>query len=148
MQRPEPTSRHPLIVIFLIVIATSGLSVLLGAPAPGSVEEAVGSDGALAWGLALLLGSVLMLLGLILQPYDRLVAYGVFLELSGVGMLGWAAILYAGAAWQLVGASANFPAALTLGFGVACLWRWGSLIRGIWQERQRQGKGARRGRGN
>lgn len=148
MRQPEPTSRHPLIVFLFVLVAASGAAVLGTQSAPGSIEEAVGRGGANAWGATLLVSSVLVLVGLVLQPNDRLVAYGVFLELGGMGALGWAAILYAGAAWRLVGASAAFPAALTLGFGLACLWRWGSLIRGVWLERWRQGKGARRGRGN
>ena len=136
MERPEPSSRHPLIVFLLILCVISGLTVAFGAPAPGSIEETLPRWGALAWGAALGLGALSTLIGLALQPFDRHLVSGVLFEQVGVASLGSAAILYSAAVAAVAGWTGAFPAFITFGFGVACLYRYYTLQRGIRRSRK------------
>lgn len=127
MQKPEPSSRHPLIVFLLGLCVISGLGIGLGAPAPGSIEEQLPSVGVLVWALALGGGATTVLVGLALQANHQRLVVGVLLEQVGVVVLGFAAIIYSAAALVTVGWSGLLPAGTTLTFGIACLYRWVSL---------------------
>lgn len=130
MERPEPSSRHPLIVFLLGLCVLSGLGILLDVtPAPGSIEAALYRWEVVAWALALGGGATLVLVGLALQPNDERLVLGVLFEQVGVATLGPAAIIYSAAAVAAVGWSGFFPAAMTFTFGVACLFRWWTLQR-------------------
>lgn len=131
MQRPEPSSRHPLVVFLLILTMLSGITIVIGGPSPGSIGAALPPWGVLLWALALSGGSALILIGLGLQPFDKHLVVGVLFEQVGVAMLGPAAIVYSAAALAAVGWTGAFPAGLTFGFGVSCLYRWFTLQRGI-----------------
>ena len=141
MERPEPTSRHSLIVFLLFFVFASGISVTFGAPAPGSIEEALPRWGVYAWGTALGLGALATLIGLYLQPSDARLVAGVLFEQVGVASLGSAAILYSAAVAGAAGWSGAFPAGVTFGFGVACIYRYIQLQRHVNRYR-RQLKGA------
>ena len=142
MERPEPSSRHPLIVFLLTLCVISGISITFGAPAPGSITEALPRWQVTAWALSLGLGALSILIGLILQPADKHLVTGVLLEQVGVASLGCAAILYSAAVVSAAGWSGVFPAIVTAGFGVALLYRWYTLQRGIRRSRQRALEGA------
>jgi hypothetical protein len=127
VQRPEPSSRHPLIVFLLALCFISGAGIGIGAPAPGSIEEQLPRFGVYLWALALSLGAATILIGLALQKHNARMIAGVLFEQVGMVTLGFAAIIYSAAAFATVGWSALLPAGITFTFGVACLYRWMSL---------------------
>lgn len=138
MERPEPSSRHPLIVFLLLLCVVTGLGIAVDVtPAPGSLEAALLRWEVIAWAVALCGGAALILLGLALQPSDKHLVLGVLFEQVGVATLGPAAIIYSAAAVAAVGWSGLFPAAITFAFGVACLYRWFTLQRGIRKARRK-----------
>lgn len=127
MQRPEPSSRHPLIVFLLALCFISGAGIAFGAPAPGSIEDQLPRAGVYVWAAALSFGSAGILIGLALQKRHERMVNGVLFEQVGMVTLGFAAIIYSAAAFAAVGWSALLPAGITFTFGVACLYRWMSL---------------------
>ncbi|MEO6627863.1 MAG: hypothetical protein ABIP03_04775 [Aquihabitans sp.] len=129
--RPEPSSRHPIVVLFLLICLFSGAFLVLGGPAPGSIEAQLSDFGSDAWGYSLAIGSFITLAGLAIQPYTRLLLAGVRLEVLGVTLLWPSAIVYTTAALSAVGWSAGLPAFFAAGFGVACFYRMFTLIRQI-----------------
>jgi len=56
---------------------------------------------------------------------------GIFLEQIGLVAVGGGTLVYSTAIVATAGAQAFFPAAITLAFGLACLWRWWQLQRTI-----------------
>lgn len=131
MSKPEPSSRHPLIIFLLALSMVAGVAIeIADAPAPQSVQAQLPAWGVDLWGWALIVGSGIYLAGLYLQGRDRLIT-GVLFEQVGVATLGPAAIVYAAAVFATVGWSGAYPAGITLGFGVSCLYRWWTLQRGI-----------------
>lgn len=129
MQKPEPSSRHPLIVFLLSLCFISGAGIAFGAPAPGSVEEQMTRAGVYGWAFFLAAGAGTVLVGLALQANHQRLVVGVLLEQVGVVALGFAAIIYSAAAFATVGLQGLLPAGITFTFGVACLYRWVSLQR-------------------
>lgn len=110
-------------MLFLLLI--SSISIAFGAPAPGSVNEALPRWGVYLWAGALFSGSVSILIGLKLQEYlGRRSVNGALLEQVGMAMLSAAGILYGMAAIVAVGWPAVLPAGLVLGLAVACGYRW------------------------
>lgn len=131
MIRPEPSSRHPLVVLFLLIVGLNGAGYLLGFPAPGSVVQEVPEWGIILWSWALAGGAGITLAGLALQPHDRYLVRGVQFELLGMSLLGPSAIMYATVVISAAGWSAGLPAAFAAGFGAACIYRMYTLIRQI-----------------
>lgn len=134
MYRPEPSSRHPLIVFLLILAGASGAGILFGRQAaPGSIEEQLPPLGVKLWGAALLIGAITMLVALALQASTRPVRFtnGVLFEQVGMMSFGVTGIVYSAAAFATVGWGGIFPVIVTFGFGVACIYRWASIQKGI-----------------
>ena len=131
--RPEPSSRHPIILFFLGFIALYGFSIVVGAPAPGSITERLDPVQVHLWGLSLAAGGGSYLIALALQTSRsvRLFTKGVAFEQVGAASLGSAAILYSVAVMAAVGWVGAFPAGLTLAFGAACIYRWIDILLGI-----------------
>jgi hypothetical protein len=129
IMKPEPSSRHPLIVFLLSLCFLSGSGIALGGPAPGSINEQLSREGVYLWATMLAAGAGTVLIGLALQANHARLVVGVLLEQVGVVALGFAAIIYSAAAFGVVGWSGTLPAGVTFTFGVACLYRWVSLQR-------------------
>jgi len=145
VNKPEPSSRHPLIIFFLILTLVSGLSIELSADrtAPQSINAALPSWGVILWGYALIIGSAAVLAGLVLQGKAPRLVTGVLFEQVGLAMLGSAAIVYSAAVLAAAGWQGAYPAGITFGFGVACIYRWISLQRGILRARRATTEGER-----
>jgi hypothetical protein len=127
--KPEPSSRHPLVVFLLCLCFVAGAGIAVGAPAPGSVNDQLSRPGVYVWAFMLAAGAGVILLGLALQANHQRLVVGVLLEQIGVVALGFAAIIYSAAAFGVVGWSGVLPAGTTFTFGIACLYRWVSLQR-------------------
>ena len=131
--RPEPSSRHPIILFFLAFVALYGLSIVVGAPAPGSITEKLDRLQVHVWGLALFGGGGAYLVALAMQSSARVAVFtkGVAFEQVGAASLGSAAILYSVAVMAAVGWAGAFPAGTTLAFGAACIYRWIDILLGV-----------------
>jgi hypothetical protein len=130
--KPDPSSRHPIIVFFLILCVIAGAGILLGdAPAPGSLNATLPGWQVKVWSAGLTLGAGAILIGLWLQAPKRphRLRDGVLFEQGGMSLLGPAAILYGFVAILQVGWSAVLPGGIVLGLGVACAYRWRTLQR-------------------
>lgn len=138
MIKPDPSSRHPLVVFLLGLCLFSGAGILLGeAPAPGSIEASIPRWEVTVWAAGLSLGAALTLLGLWLQSPGRPTRLrdGVLFEQVGMSMLGPVALIYGFAAIGQVGPSALLPGGVVLVLGVACAYRWVTLQRTINQSK-------------
>jgi hypothetical protein len=123
--RLEPTSRHPIVIFMLGLLIFSGFSVAFGAPAPGSVNEALPRWGVQLWGGSLFFGGVSVLIGLKMQEYlGKRSVSGALLEQVGMSTLAAAGTLYSVAAVAVAGWPALIPAGLVLGLAAACGYRW------------------------
>lgn len=129
--RPEPSSRHPLIVFLLLLSVFSGLTYLTTTRAPTSIEAQLGPVGVQLWAFGLFAGGLVSLAGLLLQGFPlkpRVFHYGVLCELVGMATLWAPAIIYTVAVLAAVGLTAIGPAGPIFAFGVACLYRMISLL--------------------
>jgi hypothetical protein len=122
--RLEPTSRHPVVFFFMYLLIFSAFTISLGAPAPGSVNEALPRWGVYIWAASLALGAVAILWGI---RWQRRIGHksvdGALLEEVGMAMLSAAGILYAAAAIAYVKWAGVIPAGLVLGLSIACGYR-------------------------
>lgn len=131
IERPEPSSAHPIVVFTMGLCLLSGVTISAGEARPGSIEATLPPIGVLLWGLCLVLGASLILGGLLLQKANGRLLLGVLFEFVGMASMGVAAILYAAAVLAVVGTDGIFPISITTGFGVSCLYRGATLYRGI-----------------
>lgn len=131
--RPEPSSRHPIVLFLLFLTLSYGVSVLFGGPAPGSIEEQLDAVQVSVWGGTLAFGASTYLIALALQSSKRVRTFttGVAFEQVGAASLGAAAILYSVAVVATVGWVGTFPAGTTFAFGAACIYRWITILRGV-----------------
>lgn len=141
IERPEPSSRHPLIVFLVSLCVVSGITMIAADVAPDSIEAQLPHLGVIAWALALVVGGGMVLAGLILQALAGRLLMGVLLEYVGIVTMGSAAILYSGAVFVATGVTGIFPAAIVLGFGVGCLYRWWTLQNGLKRARKNIDRG-------
>jgi len=105
----------------------SALPTTLGrAPQPGSITAQVDPSAALAWSIALALGSGIALLGVAWpRPKDdsHMSVTALILEQVGLVTVGVATVFYVSTICMTVGPSASIPAGLITAFGASCLWR-------------------------
>lgn len=121
----HPTSRHPLIIYFLCLIIVSSLTMVVGAPPPDSVNEALPRWGVSLWAASLFFGAASILWGLKLQPrLGKVSVTGALFESVGMAMLAAAGILYATTVVIIVGWSALIMAGLVYGLSAACGYRY------------------------
>jgi hypothetical protein len=123
--RLEPTSRHPIVIYMLSLLIVSSLTIVFGAPAPGSVNASLPRWGVYLWAGSLFAGATSILWGLKLQEYiGKRSVSGALLEQVGMAMLAAAGTLYSVAAVVVAGWPALIPAGLVLGLALACGYRW------------------------
>ena len=126
MIRLEPTSRHPIVIYLLLLLAFSGARIMLGAPAPGSVESVLPLWGVVAWGACLALGAVSTLVGLYLQARPNALT-GAMLEQIGMACLGTGGGIYALVMISFGGGAATIPAGLIAGLAASCVYRYWTI---------------------
>lgn len=144
MIKPEPSSRHPLVLFLLLLCFVSGSGILARqAPAPGSIDEQMATWTVLAWAAMLVLGALFTLIGMAMQP--KRLRDGVLLEWIGMASLGPAALIYGVAIIFEVHSQGLLSAGIIIGLGLACGWRFRTIWISINQSKALMAKAAGEG---
>jgi hypothetical protein len=112
---PQSILLHPFELYLAGVCVLSGVPLLIGEPAPTSIEALLPPLLVRLWGFELLLGAGLVLFGL-LRPRSRL-------ERVGHTLLAPAAVVYGAAIVTVVGVPGVLAGTLVAGFGLASATR-------------------------
>jgi hypothetical protein len=121
-------SRHPDEILMLFFCLMSGLGIVLGgAPDPASIEASLPNWGRTIWGIALLLGPLTTIAGILwAKRHSR---DGILIEQVGQIMTGGVALFYVGVLVINQGENALVSVAFILAFSLARFWRWWQLER-------------------
>lgn len=119
---PLRSGRHPFQTYMLLLAFVSGVPMIFVPPAAESVEFLLPHWVAIAWGVCLVLGSALGLIGAYLP---RRMGYANLLttERAGLALAGSAALVYAVLILVYSGLGRGVSACIIAGFGVSCLFR-------------------------
>lgn len=112
---PAALLLHPFELYIATLAAIGGVPLLLGNPAPESIDALLPVYLARLWGFELVLGSALVLAGLI-RPRTTL-------ERRGHTLLAPAAVVYGTAIWTVLGGAGLLAGGILVGFGLACATR-------------------------
>lgn len=121
----KPAARYPAdprAVFILALSVFSGLGALAVKAAPASLEAVLPRWGVILWGVMLVVGSALTLLGMARQTIN-----GVIIEQVGSVTVGVVTVFYAVLALVVVGADALTPVGIILAWGISCFARWVQL---------------------
>lgn len=130
MTRSEPPTllisarARPHEQLFLLFSLISGLSYLLGAPKPGSINALMPHWEIWFWSSGLAISGVVGLFGC-WWKYDR--GLGLGMEMAGMLVGAGAMLMYAAAAWSVGGWKASLPAGISLVWTIANLVRAGQI---------------------
>lgn len=125
---PLGVPRNPLAVYLLIICFVSGLGMATGNTTARAVEEGVDPLIGFLWGLILLLGSGVTLVGMY-WPWD--VRPGLLLKRTGMFCTGVAAIIYGCIVALTMGTEGLLAGGTIVGFGVACFTQFAIINRRI-----------------
>jgi hypothetical protein len=117
---PLSAGRHPFQVFLLLLCFVSGLTQILGAEAPDSLEQNLPSGVVTAWGWMLITGSFSALIGSFWSRNSY--ATGLTIERVGLFATGVSAVIY-GIFVLSLGLNGAVAGGITIGFGFACLLR-------------------------
>lgn len=120
-----PAARYPAdprAVFILVLSVVSGIPLVFADATPGSIDDQLDAPWVVIWGVMLTAGALTTLIGTLKPNVD-----GIILEQIGSVAVGGASLLYAGAIGFQVGLAGSVPAAIIVGFGLSCFWRWGQL---------------------
>lgn len=120
-----PAARYPpdpRAVFILALCVISGIPLIFANATPGSINTQLDSTWVVIWGIMLTAGALVNLIGTL-----KLDVNGVILEQIGSVAVGGASFVYAGAIFTAVQWKGSVPAAIILGLGVSCFWRYGQL---------------------
>ena len=126
---PLYTQRNPYQTFLLILAAISSWPLLKGETGSAALEAELSDAAVMLWGVALLAGSLVALLGEFWRGHDWT---GHVIERAGLALVGVAALIYATVIWtatDLAHADVSFAVALTAAWGAACLWRCGQITK-------------------
>jgi hypothetical protein len=113
--------RHGLVVFLLALCVMSGLGLLFGEPAAGSLEAALDHQVVVGWAILLTLGSTSALLGMFWQGDVRT---GLVAKRLGYAALTFASLIYAIVIIGTFGREATLIGGILLGFAYACFHTW------------------------
>jgi hypothetical protein len=120
---PFRAGRHPFQRYLLALAVVGSLPILLGKPTAGSIEALLPPAIVLGWGLLLLVGCGIALVGVFwplrepITPKSFVTA--LFLERLGLALVWPTALVYAAIIVILTGVSGLLAAAIVAGFGWA-----------------------------
>lgn len=121
----KPAARYPAdprAVFILSLCVITGLPMLFLHLEPGSISALIPHWAAFVWGFCLVFGAGLTLAGMSKDSIE-----GILAEQIGSVVVGCATVFYSATAIFAVGVSALWAAAIMLGWGLSCFWRWGQL---------------------
>lgn len=121
----KPAARYPADPRAVFILALSvfgGLGALALQAAPESLEAVLPQWAVVIWGILLLLGSAIALVGILIRTN-----VGILIEQVGSVIVGVTTIYYSAIAFWIVGADALQNVGIILAWGLACLIRWGQL---------------------
>jgi hypothetical protein len=120
-----PAARYPpdpRAVFILALCVVSGVPLIFADATPGSINSQLDPVWVVIWGIMLAAGALVNLIGTL-----KLDVNGVILEQIGSVAVGGASLLYSVAIFMSVQWKGFIPAAIVLGLGVSCFWRYGQL---------------------
>ena len=118
-------SRHPDEIFLLLLCMFAGAGLVFGdAPAPDSVEASLPPWAVVGWGIGLLVGPLVTLLGILWQR-DR--HDGILIEQVGQVITGGSALVYAAILLVALWPAGFVAGCIILAFGGARFWRWWQL---------------------
>lgn len=112
----------PRALFLLLMCVISGVPLMFANATPRSIVAQLDDPWVVGWGIALVGGSLLTLVGALRQTVN-----GVLAEQVGSVALGFACLIFAAGIAGYTGWSGSVVALLVFGFGIASLWRWGQL---------------------
>lgn len=115
--------RHPFQVFTLLLAVASGVPLLLGDAAPGTVEATLSPAAVTFWGVSLVAGAGTTLAGML---WPRRIT-GMALEQVGLVAIGTASAIYTVCIFSFWGIRGVTAAAYVMGFATASFWRWGQI---------------------
>jgi hypothetical protein len=113
----------PRALFLLAMCVVSGAPLIFADATPQSILARLDDPWVVVWGIMLTGGAAVTLWGTLRQSVN-----GIIAEQVGSMSLGFACLIFAGAIAGYAGWSGSVVALLVLGFGVACLWRFGQLV--------------------
>lgn len=117
---PLHAGRHPFQVYLLALCVVSGTPLVLGLVEPRTIEAALPGWLATAWGIFLLTGAAVALVG---SYWQGDYANALTLERIGLVLVGSAAVIYGVVIFTVLDWAGFVSACITAGFGVSCLSR-------------------------
>lgn len=121
----KPAARYPAdpraVFILVLSVFTGSLALSLES-GPKTLESVLPEWAVLAWGVTLVLGSAVTLLGMANQTLN-----GILVEQVGSVVVGATTVFYSGIALSIAGTSALQSVGIIFAWGVACFIRWGQL---------------------
>lgn len=122
---PLYSQKNPHQVFLLLLSIVASWPLLRGQASSAVLEKALSDGTVILWGVALLAGSAVALIGDFWRghTWDALV-----IERFGLGLVGVAAFVYSWIVWRTAGSQqdVSFAAAITAAYGASCTWR-------VWQ---------------
>lgn len=121
--KPDPLGypRHGLVVYLLTLCVLSGVRLLFGAPAAGTLEAALDRQVVIGWAALLTLGATCALAGMF-WPAD--IRTGLLIKRLGYVALTFAATIYALVIIATFQREALLIGGILLGFAYACFHTW------------------------
>jgi hypothetical protein len=121
--KPDPIGhpRHGLVVYLLFLCVLSGVTLLIGEPAAGSLESALDREIVAAWAVLLTLGGAVALTGMY-WPGD--IRTGLVTKRLGYAGLTFASTIYALVIIATFQREATLVGGILLGFAYACAHTW------------------------
>lgn len=117
------TDREPFEVYISALCVIFGIPLVLRGAGPNTIEETLPDVLVALWGIELVLGGILTLTGLGIE--------NARLERAGLTFLAAAALVYGTVLLFVAWPAGAIAAAVTIGFGLACLARRSSMRRTI-----------------
>lgn len=130
---PVYEQKNPYQTALLALCVVASWPLLQGETGSATLERELSEPAVILWGLCLLVGSLIALLG---EFWPGRTWTALVIERSGLMLVGLSALIYAVIVWTSVGgagADAAFIVSLTFGWGLACLWKsWQNTVRLRW----------------
>lgn len=128
LEDPAYLQRNPYQVFLLGLSVLASFPLLQGHASSGVLERELDDRTVAAWGLLLLVGSVVALVGEFMPGYTWL---GLVLERTGLAVVGSAAAIYTGVVLVSVSdrTGVAYLTAIQAAYALSCAWRVGQITR-------------------